>query len=325
MARAGARALTLLSVALNVEVITALADGPRALIDLRRATGSPPQTTMRRHLQALTDLGVLERRREAAFPGAVEYELGRAGRELTSVMGGLGHWLASSPQGPVQPGSTAARSAIKALVDGWSSTIVRTLAEHPRSLTELNCLIDTLNYPSLERRLAAMRIAGLITHSSGEGRGRPYRATDWLRQAVGPLTMAANWEGRHDSEAAPAGRIEVESALLLTVPTLTLPPGASGTVHLVVEVRGAEGHGDLAGVAVDVKDGKVLSCVSRLPTTGDASIAGSAGAWFRALQDGFPDGLEVGGEAELGHSLIDSFPRAFFGARAGHYGAASAP
>jgi DNA-binding HxlR family transcriptional regulator len=118
--RAGAYALTLLSAPLNIHVITALEDESLPLMDLRRAVGSPPQTTMRKQLRSLTELGVLERHRESDFPGSVDFELGPPGRALLEVVQILQGWLADSPDGPVQLGSIAAKSAIRALVEGWT-------------------------------------------------------------------------------------------------------------------------------------------------------------------------------------------------------------
>ncbi len=45
-------------------------------------------------------------------------------------------------------------------------------------------VISSLSYPSLERRLAAMRLAGLIEARPGNGRGTPYAVTDWLRRGI---------------------------------------------------------------------------------------------------------------------------------------------
>ena len=86
---------------------------------------------------------------------------------------------------------------IKALVGGWSSAIVRALASKPFTLTELSRLIKGLNYPTLERRLAAMRFARQIEAAPNEDRGRPYAVTAWLRRGVAPVAMAARWEREH--------------------------------------------------------------------------------------------------------------------------------
>ncbi len=298
--------LSLLAVPLNVHVLTALEEAPRPLLDLRRAVGSPPQTTLRGHLRKLTELGVLERERRNEFPGNVDYELSRAGRELHAVAEIVQAWLARAPEGPLELGSSTARSAIKALAGGWSAAIVRVLAARPLSLTDLNRLISEHNYPSLERRLGAMRLAGQVEAACGTGRGTPYAVTDWLRQAVAPLAAAIRWERRHaPASTTPLGRIDVESIFLLAVPLLRLPADVSGTCRLAVELRGEGGSG-LAGVLVTVEEGRVVSCVSRLQGHADAWASGPALGWMDALLDHDLDWLEVGGDATLARSLLDS-------------------
>lgn len=102
-------------------------------------------------------------------------------------------WLQLSPAGPIELGSIAAKSAIKALVEGWGSNIVRALATRPLSLTELNSLIPRISYPSLERRLTAMRQVNLLETQSTHGRTTPYEVTEWLRRAI----AAIGWERRY--------------------------------------------------------------------------------------------------------------------------------
>jgi DNA-binding HxlR family transcriptional regulator len=315
--RAGAYALTLLSVPLNVHVLTALELDPLPLMELRRAAGSPPQTTMRKHLHALTQLGVIERRREAGFPGSVDYDLNRPGRELLGVAQVLQSWLAEAPDGPLLPGDTAAKSAIKALTEGWSSLIVRALAARPLALTELTRLIPALNYPSLERRLGAMRLAGQITPSPSEGRSRPYMATEWLRKAIGPLVAGAEWERRHRPPAStPAARIDVESAFLLPAPLLCLSPNLSGTAKLAVESRRTDGSFDRAGVWVEVAAGEVVSCVADLKVDAGAWATGSLEAWLSMVIEGDPRRLEIGGDRDLALTFAESLHSTLFSAPA---------
>jgi len=311
--RAGAQALSLLAVPLNVHVLTALEDEPRSLVDLRRAVGSPPQTTMRVHLRNLTELSILHRRRQSQFPGPVDYELGTAGQELLHVARVLRVWLVDSPDSSLSVGSAAAKSAVKALVDGWSSTMVRAIAARPLSLTELNRLIPGISYPSLERRLAALRLAGLIEACPSRNRATPYAATEWLRRAIAPLALAARWERKHvPSEASPIGRLDIEAAFLLAVPMLRLSPELTGVARLAVETQSGEEH-RIAGVLVEVKEGEIVSCVARLQGQADAWASGSAAAWLRAVIDRQPDHLEVGGDCELANELVDSLNGTLFG------------
>lgn len=292
---------------LNVAILRALAEGPLPLIELRRAVGLPPQTTMRGHLRKLSALAVLEKRRQAAFPGVVDLELAGPGRDLLNVAEVLSHWLAIAPGGQLELGTVAAKSAIKALVQGWSTTVIRALVARPLSLTELNRLIPVLSYPSLERRLGAMRLAKQIEACTARGRGRPYAVTAWLRHAVGPLATAARWERRHAAaKTRPIGRLDVEAAFLLAVPLLRLPEEHSGTCRLAVEVPSKDGDDvRLAGVRAGVERGQIVSCLSGVPGGASAWASGSAPAWLAAVLDDDSDQLELGGDCALAEALVE--------------------
>jgi DNA-binding HxlR family transcriptional regulator len=302
--RAGAVALSLLSAPLNVHLLQALEDGPLPLIDLRRSVGSPPQSTMRVYSRTLVELGIIERRRQASFPGTVEYASAESGKALLGIGAILENWLRESPSGPIALGSTAGKSATKALVEGWTTNIVRAMAAKPLSLTDLNRLIPRVSYPSLERRLGALRLADLVEPSPGEGRGTPYRATRWLRRAIVPLAAGAWWERRHLATPPQIGRLDVEAAFLLAVPLLVLPERLTGKCRLAVEVQGDPSPA-FAGVMLGVKDGKVISCSSRLEGEVDSSASGSVGSWMRHM-NGEEGGLEVGGDTELAREVVDS-------------------
>ncbi len=305
---------------LNVQALTTLAEGPHSLYDLRRALGSPPQTTMRGHLRKLVEIGVLDRWQSPGFPGSVEYSLGAPGRDLLSLAELVQRWLDDSPDGRTPIGAAAAKSALKALVDGWSSGIIRILAARPLSLTELNAVIPDLNYPSLERRLGAMRFTGQVEAASSGGRGTPYRASRWLRRAMIPLIASMRWEREHlPSETSQVGRVEVESAFLLAVPVLRLAPDSSGICRLAVEVGIArEGAPAIAGVLVTVEEGRVVSCISKLGGEADAWVSGTSRAWMDGILEGQVESLEIGGDCSLARDLLDglhlSSPRAKQGA-----------
>lgn len=314
--RAGAHALSLLSVPLNVNVLTALSDGPKPLMELRRAVGMPPPTTMRKHLRNLTEIGVLERHRRSDFPGSVDYSLGDPGQSLLRVLGVLETWLTRSPDGPLEPGSTAARGVVKALVEGWSSTIVRALAARPLSLTDLNRLISTINYPTLERRLSAMRLAGQITPTSCGGRSRPYEVTRWLREAVCPLAVAAEWEQACDPANSTAiSRLDIEAAFLLSMPMLRLPADHTGTARLAVQLGRNGTDPKLAGVLVTVDAGRVTYCTARLRGDADSWVSGTVSAWLETIIVGEPERLDIRGNTSLAHALLDRLNGALFGAR----------
>jgi DNA-binding HxlR family transcriptional regulator len=310
--RPGAQALTLLSSPLNVNVLTALADGPLSLPDLRRAAGSPPQTTMRKYLQSLNQFGVLRRGREASFPGRVRYELTEVGLDLSRVVDALQAWLRIAPDEALSMGSPAAKSAIKAFVDAWSANILRALAARPLTLTELDALIKGLNYPSLERRLAAMRFAGQITEAGGAGKGTPYTVTHWLRVGVGPLVLAADWERRHLRGRAPSlsGR-DAEAIFLLSVPLMSLPEDTSGSFRFAVEV-GSDSERRLAGVRGETSHGRISALTSQLNGVAEATALGTAGAWLSVLGTGESERLELGGDKDSARRLLAGLRRGLF-------------
>jgi DNA-binding HxlR family transcriptional regulator len=302
--RAGATALSLLAAPLNVHLLQALEDGSLPLIDLRRAVGSPPQSTMRVYSRTLVEIGTLERQRQAAFPGTVEYASTESGRALLGIGQILERWLQEAPVGPITLGTTASKSATKALVEGWSTNIIRALAAKPLSLTDLNRLIPRISYPSLERRLGALRLADLVEPYPGEGRGTPYRATPWLRRAIVPLTAGAWWERRYMADPPQVGRLDVEAAFLLAIPLIELPVEVNGKCRLAVEIQGGSSP-VFAGVLICVEDGKVISCSSRLEGEAEGWASGSASSWMRRMNGQEAD-LEIGGDADLVREIVEA-------------------
>jgi DNA-binding HxlR family transcriptional regulator len=293
---------------LNVSLLRALEGKEKSLAELRQAVGHPPASTMRTYLRELTELGVVERKQEAGFPGSVELHITRQGEMLLAVSETLQRWLDLAPEGPIPLGSIAAKSATKALVDGWSTGIVRALAARPFALTELHRLLSQLSYPSLERRLTAMRVIGQVEATRDRGsRGTPYKATEWLRQAVAPLIAAASWERRSiPAETRPLSRIDVEAAFLLAAPLLELPPEVSGVCRLTVELRNGSGT-DYAGVKVSLAEGRVASCLTRLAGDADAWVSGSPTDWLGWGNGSGGDRIEVSGQVSLARTLLDAF------------------
>lgn len=303
--RTGAHALSLLSNPLNVHVLRTLEKEPTPLGELRRFVGSPPQTTMRTQLRSLINAGILERQQESSFPGAVTYQLDSSGRKLLLVAETLERWLADSPGESRLLGSATAKSVIKAFVDGWNCGIIRALAARPLALTELSRVVTGLTYPSLERRLVGMRLAGQIERCESERRATPYQVTDWMRHAVAPLVAAIRWERAClQAETSPMRRIDVESIFLLAVPLLHLDEDVTGTCRLVMELGRGDGAKGVAGVTVEVVDGQILSCVSKLEGRAQGWATGTPAAWIRALTDHDGNSLEVGGNCRLARDLV---------------------
>jgi len=314
-ARSGAQTLLLLAAPLNVAILRALAEGPKQQVDLRHETDTPAQTTLRAQLKRLEEVEALEKHRRNRFPGVLEYDLSAAGRDLLFVADTLERWLGRAPDAPLPLGGNAAKAAIKALAEGWSTTMLRALAANPLSLTELDRVIASLSYPSLERRLAALRLAGQVEARPGDGRGTPYAVTAWAREGVGPLAAAARWERCHmPCGTPPIGRIDAEAVFLLAAPLLRLSKDVSGSCRMAVELPGKNGR-RLAGVVITVQKGQVESYTSRLQGTPGAWALGSAAAWLEAMVYADTDSIEPGGDGRLARALIECLHRTLFGAK----------
>jgi DNA-binding HxlR family transcriptional regulator len=311
-ARSGTRALGLLTKPLNGAILHILARGPTRLIDLRRECGAPAQTTLRAHLRELEELGAIGKHRHNRFPGALEYELKPPGGELLVVLDILERWLEGAPDGPLAFGTPGAKAATKALVEAWSSTMLRALAAGPLSLTELDGVIGGLNYPSLERRLAAMRLAGQVTACAAEGAGTPYRVTEWVRRGIAPLAAAARWERRHAPDrSAPVTRVDVEAAFLLTLPLVRLSPELSGSCRMGVEMRAGEQR-RLVGALAKIEQGKLSFCTARLQGDVEAWATGSTMGWLHAVIGSDVDGLQMGGDQRLSRALVEGLHKVLF-------------
>lgn len=310
-ARSGAQTLILLAAPLNALILQALAEGPKQQTELRQETGLPAQTTLRAELKRLTGIGAVKKHRRNRFPGVLEYELIASGKELLIVADALQRWLTMAPDGSLPLGGNAAKAATKALAEGWSTTMLRVLAAGPLSLTELDRVIGSLSYPSLERRLSALRVANLVESQAGNGRGTPYAVTAWLRHGVAPLAAAARWERRHQAQAnSPIGRLDVETAMLLAMPLLRLPTELSGRCRLGAELE--NGKSSLAGTMVEIHEGQIASCTTKLQGSPDAWALGSVSAWLGALLDDDLDALELGGDGQLARALIERLHKTLF-------------
>jgi len=311
-ARAGAQTLNLLATPAVAEVLRSLAEGPKGLTELRRTTGVPAQTTLRAQLKRLADLRAIEKHRRSAFPGALDYELAEAGHDLVFVAEALEAWIDGSPIGHMPLGELAAKTTVKALVEAWSTSVLRVLAVRPRTLTELSQVISSVSYPSLERRLGALRLAGLVEARAANGPGNPYGVNPWLRRGVAPLIAAADWERRHrPDQTPPFGQLEQETFFLLTLPMLELPKSASGTCRLVADLS-ISGETRLAGVTADIERGELRACTTRSDGKPDACLVGPSRAWFGAALSGSADSLELSGDRKLARALIAALRAALF-------------
>jgi DNA-binding HxlR family transcriptional regulator len=306
--RAGGTVLSLLAGPLCGPILRAHLEGPLRLPDLRERIGGAAQTTLRGQVGNLRAIGALERHVRSGMPYTVENELTDVGRGILGVAEVVEAWLSRAPQGPIAFGSEPAKGAIRSLVGGWGSTVLRALAARPLSLTELSGVIPDLSYPSLERRISAMRASRQVEVLQSEaGKARPYAVTDWTRQGVGPLVAAGRCECEHIPERTDSlTRIDIEAAFLLAVPLVVLPMDRSGSCLLAVNTAEGEELTQIAGVHVDLERGEVTSCVSRLEYDPSTWALGTVDAWVEAIIDSRFDNLRVGGkEQDLARSLIE--------------------
>jgi DNA-binding HxlR family transcriptional regulator len=317
--RAGSRVLALFESPLNTQVLRAHADGPKRVTELQRLFGSSAQTTVRAAVTGLCAIGALSKRSVGASSHTAT-ALTDAGEEMLCVAAEVETWLKRCPDGSIAPAGEGAKGAVKALGGGWSSALVRVLANRPFTLTELDGLIPGVSYSSLERRISWMRRSGQIEPAEKAGRGTPYVVTDWLRYAIAPLSAAGRCERRHLGEGAgPITAIEVEASFLLAVPLAPLPKSAGGSCMLAVQTDPREPGQEepkLAGVTVEVERGRVVSCAPEICAEPATWAVGAAETWLDLVIDGRIENLRIGGaDPQLALDLVTGMHFALFGDR----------
>jgi DNA-binding HxlR family transcriptional regulator len=316
--RAGGTVLSLIAAPLSIPILRAHLEGPLRLPDLRERIGGAAQTTLRGQVGNLRGIGALERHVRSGMPYTVENELTPLGLDVLSVAEIVEAWLARAPQGSIPLGSEPAKGAIRALIGGWGSTMLRALAARPLSLTELSSVIKDHSYPALERRLSAMRAARqLELKPSGDRGAKPYGVTEWTRQAVAPIAAAGRCECKYLAQSTdPLTRIDIEAIFLLSVPLVDLDVTRSGACLLAVDT-GSRGSGQpadrLAGVHVEVEGGAITTCSSRLEEDPRTWVLGSTSAWVDAILEGKTERLRIGGDrVKLAEELIKRLHTSLF-------------
>jgi len=322
VSRAGSRVLSLFTHALNARVLRAYADGPLRLGELEATLGWAPQSSLRVALADLKELRlVIQLEDQGAGRPA---KLTVAGQDMLVVLDALEDWLAEGPDGPISLDDAASTGVVRILTAGWDSAIVRALAERPCTLTDLNARIPELSYPALKRRLAKLRATQLVIPARTTS-GSMYAASDWLRHAIAPLTVAVRWERAHHPHPAPLTPVEVEAAFLLSLPLSELPAKSSGTCVLaVVTSDTSEAPPEAAGVSLDVVEGRIAAM--RAGTHGDPSawVLGTPEAWFEALVDGSRSALRPSGaKPRLAKSIVIAIQAALWPEAHGGRSAAS--
>jgi len=318
--RAGSRVLEMFESPLNTRILRAHADGPQRLAELQEKVGWSAQTTVRAAIRALHELGALTRQTVGDSGHVVATELTAAGEEMLLVADEVEVWLALAPDGPIAPDSAGAKRAVKALAGGWSSTLMRALANRSFTLTELADLIPDVSYPALERRITWMRASGQIEPVEKKGRGTPYVVTDWLRHAIAPLCAAGRWERHHLGKGCPPiTDVEVEASFLLALPLAPLPGYARGRCMLAAQTDPVEPDArdrEMAGVSVEVAKGNLLSSAADISAEPSTWAVGTPDTWFDVVIDGRIEDLRIGGAyPQLALDLVAGIHLALFSDR----------
>lgn len=306
--RAGSRALAIFAYSLHARVLRAHSEEPLRPGELEERISWAPQSSLRSAVSNLCELGILQR--DGNHGGATE--LTEAGRELLPVADTLEQWLQHAPGGPISLDDEAARGLIRVLTASWDSMMVRALAERPLTLNDISAGIRDLSYPALKRRLAKLRTTRLV-QPTGADNTAAYAASDWLRFAVVPLAIAGRWERKHDVDAEPISDVEVEAAFLLALPFVELgeTSGSCTLAALTGENRGADGS--LAGVAIEVEDGKVVSATAESQVKPTTWALGTVDDWLEAVLEGRSENLRVrGAQPDLPLEIVEALHQKLF-------------
>lgn len=291
-ARPGSRTLEMLASSISCQILRSLSAGPMGLSELGEDLGSTIE-----------------------IPGCdcerTEARLTPSGREMLFVSDTLEDWLAQAPSGLLPFGGDGATEAIEALADSWSSTMLHSLAEGPRSLDELDGAGNGAAHPAAKRCLDAMRLTGQVQARRGAGEGAAYSVTDWLRRGVAPIVAAARMEHRHLADSPEVASLDVNAAFMLAVPLLRLPVDLSGSCRLALELDGAASGP--AGVTVQVEEGRIAACAPDLQGDPEAGATGDLTTWFDAVIDANPDEMELEGDRGLAIALVYELHRVLFG------------
>lgn len=314
--RAGEPSLQLLADPVSVSILRSLAAGPVEGPELIDKVENVSRSTYFERMRELEEVSLIVRARRGRIPPVSACELTKAGGCLLWVARMFEVWLEQSPGGSLALGDAAATTAIKALALGWGSGILRWLAERPRSLTELEALVDGLGYRKLERAMRDLVSAGLAERVVADGRITPYAVTDWARESVAPFATAVRWERAEIPErSAPLRAIQVEAGLMLALPLVRVHGDMDGIGMLLVETDGPNDPGGSAGVAVRMAEGRAVWCspASEPRPIATGLLRGSLTAWLHAVIKGTPARLDAKGDLRLAEALVAGLHEALLG------------
>lgn len=254
---------------------------------------------------------MIERPLEAG-PGC-EYRVTTQGREALFVGFVVERWLQSAPDGPLPFESREGGSAVTALAQAWSSTVMHALAREPLGLAELHRRVGGPGQRGLRRHLRAMQEHGQVEATAGKRGETIYAITDWLRAGIAPLIASARLERRNPIDGmAPIDALDVEAGFRCSLSMVELPKELSGTCRLGINLEEDESS-CLTGVTAHVEQGQIVACASGLMERADCWAAASAGDWLDTVIEPEAKRVRTGGDEWLAHALLDSLHRSLFG------------
>jgi DNA-binding HxlR family transcriptional regulator len=303
----------LLADPVSVAIIRELACGSLENAELLGRIDFVSRSTYFQRMRDLEELSLLARARRGVVPPVAECRLGPGAEGLLPVARRLDAWLMKAPRGPLRLGEPYATATVKALALAWGSTLLRWLAEGPRTLAELEHRVEVLGYRKLERIVRELVEIGLLERATVNGHLPTYGVTEWGRWAASTLTAAMRWERRGIPEqSAPVTSIEAEGVMLLGLPLVELRAEESGTCALLVDGEPIRDQG-LGGAVARLREGRPVSWVAAGGMEGktvelevDCWVRGATSAWL-GLHTSAPDGaLRMGGNTELAGQIISA-------------------
>jgi DNA-binding HxlR family transcriptional regulator len=309
--QAGGRALLLLADPASVSILRQLASGPLEGAELLDRVDFVSRSTYFERMRDLEELSLIGRTRRGEVPPVAECRLETPGERLLPVARRLDAWLADAPRCPLRLGEAYATATVKALAVAWGSTLLRWLAERPRTLTELEQLIHVFGYRKLERILRDLVKAGLVERALVKGRLSLYSVTEWARWTAGLLTAAMRWERQEIAKrSASVSSVEAEGVMLLGLPLVELPADVNGTCALLIHADLPERKG-LGGALVRLMNGHPVSWkaaggleVEVVEREADCWVRGSALAWLGVHPAAPGPPFRAGGNTGLAEKIM---------------------